>query len=76
VARINGQYFVFVAEGSEGGLVARQRLIRVGPIVGDNYPVLEGLKAGEQVVVSGSQKLFEGAPIVQAPDPQPAPAGG
>jgi RND family efflux transporter MFP subunit len=73
VARINGQYFVFVAEEAEGKLVAHQRLIRVGPIVGDNYPVLDGLKPGEKIVSSGSQKLREGAPIVPAPEGQ-APA--
>ena len=37
----------------DGKLVAQQRAIKVGPIVGDNYPVLDGLKPGEQVVVSG-----------------------
>jgi RND family efflux transporter MFP subunit len=68
VSRVNGQYFVFVADMAEGKLVAHQRLIKVGPIVGDNYPVLEGIKAGEKVVVSGSQKLQEGAPIAPAPD--------
>ena len=31
VARINGQYFVFVAEETDGKLVARQRAIKVGP---------------------------------------------
>ena len=70
VLRINGQYFAFVAEkGSDGGrggaapLVAKQRAIKVGPIVGDNYPILEGIKAGERVVTSGAQKLADGAPI-------------
>ena len=72
VARISGQYFVFVADGAGGKLVARQRVIRVGPIVGDDYPVLEGLKPGDQVVVSGAQKLVEGAPIAPAPE-TPAP---
>jgi RND family efflux transporter MFP subunit len=67
VARVSGQYFVFVADEADGKLVARQRLIRVGPIVGDNYHVLEGIKPGERIVVSGSQKLREGAPIVPAP---------
>jgi RND family efflux transporter MFP subunit len=67
VARISGQYFVFVAEGADGKLVARQRGIRVGPIVGDAYPVLEGLKPGDRVVVSGGQKLVDGAPIAPAP---------
>jgi RND family efflux transporter MFP subunit len=71
VLRINGQFFAFVAEdakdapGGAGGpaLVARQRAIKVGPIVGDNYAVLDGIKPNERVVVSGAQKLADGAPI-------------
>ena len=70
VLRINGQFFAFVAEDAGGKLVAKQRAIKVGPIVGDNYPVLDGIKAGDRVVVSGAQKLADGAPI----DRRPAPA--
>ncbi|HEY7284677.1 MAG TPA: efflux RND transporter periplasmic adaptor subunit [Vicinamibacterales bacterium] len=77
VLRINGQFFAFVAEapaqggsGAQGAgsaaLVARQRAIKVGPIVGDNYSVLEGIKPGERVVTSGTQKLADGAPIQPA----------
>lgn len=77
VLRINGQYFAFVAEDAGGKLVARQRGIRVGAIVGDNYAVLDGIKDGERVVVSGTQKLVDGAPIQEAPDAgAPAPAAG
>jgi hypothetical protein len=37
--------------------------------------VLEGVKAGERIVVSGVQKLADGAPIVaQAESPAPAKA--
>jgi RND family efflux transporter MFP subunit len=63
VLRINGQYFGFVAEDAGGKLVARQRAIKVGPIVGDSYAVLDGIKVGERVVTSGAQKLADGAPI-------------
>jgi RND family efflux transporter MFP subunit len=70
VVRINGQFFAFVAEdasagrdGAGGGLVAKQRAIKVGPIVGDNYAVLDGIKNGDRVVTSGAQKLADGAPI-------------
>jgi RND family efflux transporter MFP subunit len=70
--RINGQFFAFVAEGTGDKLVAKQRALKVGPIVGDNYPVLDGIKAGERVVVSGAQKLADGAPIVpQSSSPAP-----
>jgi RND family efflux transporter MFP subunit len=73
VLRISGQFFAFVAEPAAGGaLVARQRAIKVGPIVGDTYPVLEGIKPGDRVVVSGAQKLADGAPIApQGSTPAP-----
>jgi len=71
--RISGQFFAFVAEDAGGKLVARQRAIKVGPIAGNNYPVLDGIKAGDRVVVSGVQKLADGAPIqaTAAAGPQP-----
>jgi RND family efflux transporter MFP subunit len=68
VLRVNGQFFAFVAEpGANGALTAKQRAIKVGPIAGDNYPVLDGLKAGDRIVVSGAQKLMDGAPIQDTP---------
>jgi RND family efflux transporter MFP subunit len=63
VVRINGQFFAFVAEDAGGKLTAKQRAIKVGPIVGENYVVLDGIKAGERVVTSGAQKLADGAPL-------------
>jgi len=74
--RISGQFFAFVAEDAGGKLVARQRAIKVGPIAGNNYPVLDGIKLGDRVVVSGAQKLADGAPIqaTAAPSPQPPAA--
>jgi len=61
--RISGQFFAFVAEDAGGKMVAKQRAIKVGPIVGETYPVLEGIKPGERVVTSGAQKLADGMPI-------------
>lgn len=63
VSRISGQYFVFVAEPQGEGLVARQRAIQVGDTIGDDYIVTSGLEAGDRVVVSGVQKIGDGAPI-------------
>jgi RND family efflux transporter MFP subunit len=74
VLRISGQFFAFVAEEAGGKLVAHQRAITVGPIAGDAYPVLTGLKPGERIVTSGAQKLADGAPIEsQAPGPAAKP---
>ncbi|HEX4347521.1 MAG TPA: efflux RND transporter periplasmic adaptor subunit [Vicinamibacterales bacterium] len=76
VLRVNGQFFAFVAEESKGAdgktaLVAKQRAISVGPIAGDDYPVLSGIKEGDRLVVSGIQKIADGAPIA----PQQPAAG-
>jgi RND family efflux transporter MFP subunit len=66
--RINGQYFAFLAEPGEGGAtVARQRAVQVGPIVGNDYVVTGGLKPGERLIVSGVQKIRDGAPISIGP---------
>lgn len=63
VLRLGGQYFCFVAEQSENGLVARQRPVQVGEMLGNDYVVSGGLKEGDRVIVSGVQKLADGAPV-------------
>jgi RND family efflux transporter MFP subunit len=63
VSRISGQYFAFVAEQEKDGLVARQRPVKVGEIVGNDYVVLEGIKEGDRVIVSGTQFLRDGVPV-------------
>jgi RND family efflux transporter MFP subunit len=65
VSRIGGLYFAFVAEPDpKGGYVVRQRPLRVGQIAGNDYVVLDGIKAGDKVVVSGTQFLIDGVPVV------------
>jgi RND family efflux transporter MFP subunit len=63
VTRINGQFFVFLAEKEAKGTVARQRGVKVGEIFGNDYAVLDGLKPGEHLIVSGTQFLQDGAPV-------------
>jgi len=63
VNRLSGQYFCFVAEQQGQGLVARQRAVQVGEVQGDDYVVRSGLKPGDKVIVSGVQKIGDGAPI-------------
>ena len=63
VTRVSGQYFSFVAEDGPNGLVARQRPVQVGELMGNDYVVLGGLRAGDRVVTAGIQKIGEGAPI-------------
>jgi RND family efflux transporter MFP subunit len=63
VSRLAGQHFVFVAEDSDKGVVARQKPVTVGEVSGDDYVVRGGLMAGERVIVSNVQKLGDGAPV-------------
>jgi multidrug efflux pump subunit AcrA (membrane-fusion protein) len=59
------------AEKSKAGapkLVAQQKPVKLGVIEGNNYQVIEGLKAGDKIVVSGILNLTNGAPITPAPE--------
>ena len=67
VTRVGAQYFAYLVEGSGPSVKAQQRALRLGPIVKDNYVVLEGLKPGDKLIVSGTQNLTDGAKIVVTP---------
>jgi len=63
VSRLGGQYFAFVAEAANGGFVARQKPLKVGQMVGNDYAVLDGIKPGDRIIVSGTQFLVDGMPV-------------
>ena len=77
VVRINAQFFAFVAEQASAagatGLVAKQKPVQLGEIVGNDYFVQSGLSVGEQLIVSGLQKIRDGAPVMAAPPAAAAP---
>jgi RND family efflux transporter MFP subunit len=65
VSRLAGQYFAFVAEPQNGGsFVARQKALKIGQTVGNSFEVQDGLKPGDKVIVSGTQFLLDGAPVI------------
>jgi RND family efflux transporter MFP subunit len=65
VSRLAGQYFAFVAEAQNGGsFVARQKPLKIGLTVGNNYEVQDGIKPGDKVIVSGTQFLRDGVPVL------------
>jgi RND family efflux transporter MFP subunit len=64
VARMAGQTFAFVVASDGGKTVARQRTVKLGDVVGNDYVVLDGIQAGDKVIVSGVQMLADGAPVV------------
>ena len=63
VSRVGGQYFAFVAEDEKGKLVAHQKALRLGEMTGNDYVVLEGIKPGDKIIVSGVQFLVDGATV-------------
>ena len=76
VLRINGQAFVFVAVNQAKGTVARQKLLKLGDTTGDNYTVLDGLKAGDHIILSGTQFLQDGAPVLEQIEAHVKPSDG
>ena len=59
----SGDTVMVVGEGGK----ASARPVRIGGSSGSSWIVLEGLKAGEQVVVEGFQKMRPGAPVKPVP---------
>lgn len=64
VSRLSGKLFAFVAEDQGQQAVARQRVIEVGDLVGNNYVVLSGIQPGDKIIVSGVQMLADGMPVI------------
>lgn len=54
------EYFLFVAVQTNGSWVAQRRSVTIGEDYGDNVEIIEGLQAGEHVVIFGYQNLSDG----------------
>jgi RND family efflux transporter MFP subunit len=65
VTRISGQFFAFLAVKEGNGTVARQRLLKLGDTIGNDYVVLDGLKPGDHIITSGLQFLQDGMPVTE-----------
>ena len=57
------QVFVVVAAEAPGMYRAKQRFVKLGPTVGEDVIVLEGVKAGDELATVGSFKLHDGAQV-------------
>jgi RND family efflux transporter MFP subunit len=66
ISRLGGQAFVYIVQHEQGKAVARQRPVQLGDTVGNDYAVVSGLHNGDQVIVSGTQLLVDGAPVQPA----------
>ncbi len=67
VLHVGDKTFVYVAETTQGHLTAHMRPIVVGDVLGNSYPVRQGLQPGERIIISGTQMLADGAPVVPLP---------
>jgi RND family efflux transporter MFP subunit len=63
VARVTGQTFAFIADDSKQPVVARQKPVKLGDVVGNNYVVLDGIKPGEKIIITGVRVLVDGMPV-------------
>ena len=63
-----GEFFVFVAQDT----IAKQNKVILGPRVGFDVVVMDGIKAGDKVITEGFQRLQDGGKITVG-DPSAAP---
>ena len=64
VTRQGGQSFVFVAQQQNGHFMAHQTGVTLGDTVGNTYSISSGLNVGDRVIVSSTQFLVNGMPVV------------
>jgi len=64
VTRLSGKLFAFVAEAQGQQTVARQRVIQVGDLVGNDYVVLDGIQPGDKIITTGVQTLADGMQVI------------
>jgi RND family efflux transporter MFP subunit len=67
VTRQGGQSFVFVARQQNGHTTAIQTPVTLGDTVGNNYSISSGLNVGDKVIVSSTQFLVNGMPVMPLP---------
>lgn len=64
VTRQGGQSFVFVLQQQGGHAIAHEVPVTLGDTVGNAYSITSGLNTGEKVIVSGTQFLVNGMPVI------------
>ena len=65
VTRVSGQFFAFLAVKDGKSTVARQKLLKVGDTLGNDYVVLAGIEPGDHIITSGLQSLQDGMPVME-----------
>lgn len=76
VTRQGEDSFVFVVRQQNGMAVARRTSVVLGDTVGNNYSIVSGLNAGDRVIISATQFLVDGMPVMPMGGPPPAQGQG
>ncbi len=78
VTRQGEESFVFVVQQQNGMVIAHRTSVVLGETVGNSYSIVSGLNAGDRVIVSATQFLVDGMPVMPmgAPPPAQKPASG
>jgi membrane fusion protein (multidrug efflux system) len=69
VLELQGRNFVWVVDDANK---VSQHKVTVGPRIGSDWIIEEGLKPGERIVVEGLQKVRDGATVQPAAAPPTA----
>ena len=64
VIRQGEQSFVFVMQKQNGMAVAHRTPVVLGDTVDNNYSIISGLSVGDHVIVTGTQFLVDGMPVI------------
>jgi len=64
---VGDRYVVYTTELKSGGSVVRAVPIKPGALVGNRVEILDGLAAGQRIVVSGANLLRPGDPVNDIP---------
>jgi RND family efflux transporter MFP subunit len=64
VIRQGEQSFVFLVQKQNGMTMAHRAPVVLGDTVGNNYSIVSGLSAGDRVIVTGTQFLVDGMPVI------------
>ena len=64
-----GDHVFVIAAAKDGQSRAQLRLVKAGPVLGDEIVIVDGLAAGERVAASGSFKLRD-AVLVSIAEPK------
>jgi RND family efflux transporter MFP subunit len=61
-------YAVYVVDQQEGRAIAHRRPIKLGPVLGNNVIVTEGVTQGETIVVKGTTVIVDGEQVRVLPE--------